>query len=161
MRALAISIASALLRLSVAKPLANAQLPGFDEHRGAERDIRQRKPAVPKEVRLVNPLTAGLQAGDDLAKLGMKRGFRELARFDVRAQAAERSRLALSPVVDDDLVHDVGQRQLDRTHRAIGDDQRTALDPRRLEERCRSLEPRSFDDDVSATHAALPVLRRD
>src|SRR5438046_5901724 len=99
MRALAISIAACLRHgnLGVSQPLADAQLLRLGEHRGAQRDVRQRQPSVPEEIRLVVVLAARLQAGDDLAELGMECGFGELARFDMRAQAAEASRLALSP----------------------------------------------------------------
>src|SRR5438552_10474249 len=99
MRALAISIAACLRpdNLGVSQPLADAQLLRLGEHRGAERDVRQRQAPVPEEIRLVVVLAARLQTGDDLAELGMERGFRKLARFDMREQAAEASRLALSP----------------------------------------------------------------
>ena len=69
-------------------------------------------------------LAAGLEAGDDLAQLGVQRRLGQLAGVDVRAQRPERTALALAPVVDDDLRHDVGERQLDRAHRAVGHDER-------------------------------------
>ncbi len=68
-------------------------------------------------------LAAGLEAGDDLAQLGVQRRLGQLAGVDVRPQRAERPALALAPVVDDDLGHDVGERELDRAHRAVGHDE--------------------------------------
>ena len=86
---------------------------------------------------------------------------RELAGLDVGAQRAERPRRALAPVVDHQLVHDVGQRQLDRAHRAVGHDQRAGLDPLGAQQRLRALEPRGLDHDVGAAHARLPVVGDD
>ena len=68
-------------------------------------------------------------------------------------------RRALAPVVDDDLRHDVGQRQLHRAHRAVGNDQRPRRDPARLEQRRRRAQPRRLDDDVGSLDAAAPVRR--
>ena len=85
----------------------------------------------------------------------------ELARLDVGAQRAERPAAALAPVVDDELVHDVGQRELDGAHRAVRDHQRARLDPLRPQQRLRALEPRGLDDDVGAAHDRLPVVAHD
>ena len=68
----------------------------------------------------------GFAAGDDFAQLRMERRRRQLACIDVRAEAAELTGPALAPVVDDDLVHDVGERKLDGAHRAVGYDERAA-----------------------------------
>ena len=67
----------------------------------------------------------------------------------------------LAPVVHDDLVHDVGERELDGAHRAVGNDAGALLDPRRLQLRLGLFEPRRLDDDVGAAHARLPVLGDD
>ena len=101
----------------------------------------------------------GLRPGDDLADLGVQRRLRELARLDVRAQRAELAGFALAPIVDDHLGHDVGERELDRAHRAVGHDQRARLDPCGLQHRRRLGEPRGLDDDVGALDAGAPVLR--
>ena len=107
-------------------------------------------------------LAARLQAGDDLAELGMQRLLGELAGLDMRAQAAELAALALAPIVDHELGHDVRQRQLDRAHRAVGHDEGARLDPRRLQAAASgSVEARGLDDDVGALDAGLPILGRD
>ena len=54
---------------------------------------------------------------------------RDAAAVDMPPQAAERTDQALTPVVDHDLVHDIGNVVLDRAHRAIGYDQRARPDP--------------------------------
>ena len=95
----------------------------------AEGDVRQRQAAMPEQDGFVVALATRLAADDDLAQLGVERRGRQLAGVDMRAQAAELSALALAPVVDHDLVHDVGQRQFDGAHRAVGNDQRARLDP--------------------------------
>ena len=74
------------------------------EHGVAERDVGERQPAMPEQDGLVVALAAGLQAGDDLAELGMQGRLRQLARVDMRAQRAELAALALAPIVDDELV---------------------------------------------------------
>ena len=76
----------------------------------------------------------------------------------MRAQGAERARLRLAPVVHHHLVHDVGERELDRAHRAVGDDAGTRLDPLGLQQRLGLHESRGFDDDVGTAHAGLPVV---
>ena len=63
--------------------------------------------------------------------------FAQPAGLDMGAQRAELAALALAPVVDHHLLHDVGQRQLHRAHRAVGHDQRAGLDPFGLEQRLR------------------------
>ena len=100
----------------------------------------------------------GLPPGDDLAELGVQRLLGELARLDVGAQRAERPAAALAPVVDDELVHDVGQRELDGAHRAVGHHQRAGLDPLGPQQRLGPLEPRGLDHDVGAAHDGLPVV---
>ena len=67
----------------------------------------------------------GFSAGDDLAELGVQVVLRVRRSLSTcGAQRAERQALAaLAPVVDDHLVHDVGQRELDRAHRAVGHDE--------------------------------------
>ena len=92
---------------------------------------------------------ARLQAGDDLAHFGVQGRLRQLARLDMRAQAAELAALALAPIVDDELGHDVGQRQLDRAHGAVGHHQRAGLDPGGLQQRC-GLERREASTTISA-----------
>src|SRR5580704_4435128 len=76
------------------------------------------------------------------------------------AQAAELAALALAPVVDYQFRHDVGQGQLDRAHRSIGDYKGALLDPTGLQERRRLVEPRGFDHDVGPLHATLPIPGR-
>ena len=63
------------------------------------------------------------------------------AGVDVCAQGAQRAGLGLAPVVHHHLVHDVGERQLHRTHRAVGDDTGAFLDPLRLEHGRRFFKP--------------------
>ena len=96
--------------------------------------------------------------------------FGQLPCVDVRAQRAERQALpALAPVVDDDLVHDVGQRELDRAHRAVGDDQRAVLDPcglaaaasasGRRDASTTMSAPRTHDSQSSVATTGLPRSR--
>ena len=103
----------------------------------------------------------GFVPGDDLAQLGVQRRS-PTACPRRRARAARRTaRLALAPVVDDELVHDVGERELDRAHRAVGHDERAALDPLRPQQRRGLRQARGLDDDVGAAHARLPIVGRD
>src|SRR5579862_9929370 len=75
------------------------------------------------------------------------------------AKCAERQSLAtLRPVVDDDLVHDVGERELDGAHRSVGDDERAFSYPGRLQQRLRLAQTRSLDDDVGAFDAGSPIV---
>src|SRR6516165_3658282 len=77
------------------------------------------------------------------------------------AEAAELAALALPPVIDHQLVHDVSQRQLDGAHGTVGHHKRTALYPRRLQQRRRLEQPGGLDHDVGTFDAALPILGRD
>ena len=74
--------------------------------------------------------------------------------------APKRPRLALAPVVDEHLVHDVGQRQLHRAHRAVGDDERGGRDPLRAQDRLGRGQARGLDHDVGAAHRLLDRRRR-
>src|SRR4029453_17434933 len=109
--------------------LADAEPGTLFDHGVGERDVGERQPAMPEEDGFVVALAAGPEAGDDLAHLGMQGLLRQLAGVDMRAQAAERAALALAPIVDDELVGDVGQGQLDGAHRAVGHDEAGGLDP--------------------------------
>src|SRR4051794_13812614 len=127
----------------------------------AERDVGEAEAAMPEEDRLVLAHAPRLGAADDLAELTMQRRLGELPRLDMGAQGSEHAALALSPIVDDQLVHDVGQRQLDRAHRAVRDDETALLDPFGLQERRWLLEARGLDDDIGVAQAALPILGHD
>ena len=137
---------------SKAQPLAEAQPVRLFQHGMAECDVAQRQAAMPEQDGFVVALAAGLQAGDDLAELGMQGFLAELAGFDVGAQRAELAGLALAPVVDHDLAHDVGQRQFYRAHRAVGDDQRAGLDPRGLQQRLRLRQARRLHREPFLHH---------
>src|SRR3954452_20501601 len=123
-----------------------------------QRDVAEAQPAMPEQDPLVIRLAAGTLADDDLAELRMERVFFEPAAIDVRAQRAERSRTALPPVVDDDLVHHIGERDLDRTHRSVRDDEAAGLDPPRLEVRLGAFEARRLHHHVGSAQATLPAL---
>ena len=129
------------------------------QHGVAERDVAERQAAVPEQDGLVVALAAGLHAGDDLAELGMQRLLAQLAGLDMGAQRAELAALALAPIVDHDLGHDVGQRQLHRAHRAVGHDEGAGLDPFGLEQRLRLRQARGLDDDVGALDAGSASRR--
>ena len=124
--------------------------------RVAHRDVRGCKPAVPEEDRLVVALSSGLLAGDDLPELGVQVFLAQEALVDVCSEAAEPSLPALTPVVDDDLVHDRRERELDGAHRPVRHDESTGLDPVGAEERRRLGEPSRLDDDVRALDYLLP-----
>ena len=102
-----------------------------------KRDIGQRQAAVPEQVGFGIALPSRLQAGHDLPEFRMQGLFRELAGLDMRTQAAELAALALAPIIDHELCHDVGQRQLDGAHGAVGHHERTRLDPGGLQKRRR------------------------
>jgi histidine ammonia-lyase len=76
----------------------------------------------------------------------------------VRAQRAELSGTALPPVIDDDLVHHIGERELDSAHRSVRDDEAARFDPTRLEVRLGALEAGRLDHHVCAAEAILPAL---
>src|SRR5882757_7331410 len=116
---------------------------------------------MPEEDRLIVARATRLLAADDLAELAMQRRLGELPRLDMGAQGPEHPTLALAPIVDDELVHDVGERELDRAHRTVGHDEGALLDPLGLQERRRLVETRGLDDDVGAADAALPILGHD
>ena len=59
------------------------------QQRVSERDVAEAEAAVPEQDGFVVAFAAGLQAGDDLAQLGVQRLLAELAGFDVGAQGAE------------------------------------------------------------------------
>src|SRR5215831_11485615 len=73
----------------VAQPRADAEPLRFREHRRAQRDVGRRQAAVPEQDRLVVVLAARFRPRDDLAELGVEGCLAELARLDVRAEAAE------------------------------------------------------------------------
>src|SRR5579883_1914861 len=113
---------------------------------------------MPQQIGLRLALPTRPQSGNDLPELRMERRFGQLAGLYMGAQAAELAALALAPIVNDELDHDVGQRQLDGAHRPVRHDKGARLDPRRLQERRRLGEARGLDDDVSALDASLPIL---
>lgn len=96
------------------------------------RAISEREAAMPEEVGLLLALPAGFQAGNDLAEFGVERFCRKLADFGMGTQTAELAALALAPLIDDELVHDVGQREFDSAHRAVRNDESAVFDPARL-----------------------------
>src|SRR5206468_6075094 len=104
------------LWLGHVEPLPVAEAARLLEHRVPERDVAQAQAAMPEEDSLVVRLAARFVAGDDLSELGVEVVLVEPSAVDVRAQRAEAARPRLTPVVDDDLVHHVGQRNLDRAH---------------------------------------------
>ena len=128
------------------------------QQRVTQRDVAQREAAVPEQDGFVVALTAGLQAGDDLAQFGVQRLLAELAGFDMGAQGAELASFALAPIVHHHLGHDVGERQLDRAHGAVGHDERALLDPVGLEQRLGLHQARGFDHDVGALDRVFPVV---
>src|SRR5437879_1473444 len=73
------------------------------------------------------------------------------------AEAAELAALALSPIVDHEFGHDIGQREFNRAHRAIGDDEGALLDPFSLEHRRRFVETGCLNNDVGTFEAGLPI----
>ncbi len=132
----------------------------FSSSAWPERDVAEAQAAVPEQDGFVVALAARLQAGDDLAELGVQRLFAELAGFDVGAQRAELAALALAPIVDHQLGHDVGERQLHRAHGAVGHDERAVLDPVGLEQRLGLHQARGFDHDVGALDRVFPIVER-
>ena len=90
---------------------------------------------MPEQDGLVVALASRLEPGSDLAEFGMERLFAQPTGLDMGAQRAELAALALAPVVDDHLLHDVGQRQFYGAHCAVGYHQRAGLDPLRPEHR--------------------------
>src|ERR1700730_9515804 len=116
---------------------------------------------MPEQIALGIVLPARLEAGDDLSELRMQRRLGQFAGFDMRAQASELAAFALPPVIDDELCHDIRQRQLDRAHCSIGYHEGAPLDPFGLQERRRLVEAWRLDHDVGAFDTSLPVFRRD
>jgi hypothetical protein len=57
----------------------------------------------------------------------------ELALFYVLPQRSQPTVATLAPVVDDDLVHDVGEGELDGAHGPVGHHQCAGFDPFGLE----------------------------
>ena len=102
----------------------------------------------------------GLTPGDDLADLAVQGRLGQLALLDMGAQRAELSGLALPPVVHDHLGHDIGQRQLDRAHGPVRNDQRARLDPGGLQHRRWRRQARRFDHDIGALDTGAPILGR-
>ena len=95
--------------LRITQSLPDALRPRFLQHRVTERDIRKRQPAVPQQNGLAVALAPWLASRDDFTQFRMQRALGQFPRFHMRAQASELSRLALPPIVDDHLVHDVGE----------------------------------------------------
>src|ERR1700677_74283 len=94
-----------------AKSLADAQGGGLLEHGVSQRDVAQAQSAMPEQDGLRFAFAARLAAGDDLTELRVQAAFGYLVQIDVRAQrAVGKSLAALSPVIDDHFVHDVGER---------------------------------------------------
>ena len=113
---------------------------------------------MPEQDALLVGFAPGTLADDDLRELSVQRPLGEAPLVDVGAQRAELPRAALGPVVDDHLVHHVGQRELNSAHRAVRDDERAGLHPARAKKRMRPLEPRRLDHHVGAPQALLPAL---
>src|SRR5216683_1421697 len=126
----------------------------------SQRDIGQREASMPEQIRLRVTFAAGLQTGDDLSKLGMERLFGQFTGLNMGSQTAELAALALIPVVDYELRHDVGQRQFDRTHGSVRDYECALLDPAGLQQRRRFEQTRRFHHDVRVPDAALPIAGR-
>ena len=113
---------------------------------------------MPEEDPLAVGFASGTLADDDLRQLPVQRPFGEAPLVDMRTKRAELPRAALAPVVDHHFVHRVGERQLDRAHRSVGDDEGAGLDPARPKERLRALEARRLDHHVGAAQTLLPAL---
>jgi hypothetical protein len=108
-------------------------------------------PRCQKENPLVVGLPTGPIANDDLAELGVKRLLAEPAGIDVCARSAPKlPEPALTPVVDDDLVHNVRERELDGAHRPVRDHETARLDPAGQQVRLGPLEPRCLHHHVRA-----------
>src|SRR5947207_1962753 len=75
----------------------------------------------------------------------------------MRPERAKRTGAELAQIIDHDLVHDLGERELERAYRAVGDDERAFVHPLGLEQFLASFETRGLDHDVGALKAALPV----
>ena len=117
---------------------------------------------MPEQVRFIVVGAPRLQPCNDLAKLAVERLQSHLALVDMPAKRAEgATRLALTPVVDDDLVHDVGEIELKRAHRPVRNHEGALLHPARLEQRRRLGEAARLHHDVGALQAIFPVVRHD
>jgi len=101
----------------------------------------RREAAVPEQDALVGSLPAGPVAAHDLAELRVQPLGGQPARVDVRAQRPQRAGVGLAPVVDHDLLHRVGQVELDRADGSVGNDQRPRADPGRAQERLGGPQP--------------------
>src|SRR4051794_35032575 len=146
------------LRLRHVEGLADTDPACLLEHRVPEGDVAEAEAPMPEEDSLVVRLAAGLGANDDLTELGVEVVLVEPPAIDVCAQRAELPGPRLAPVVDDDLVHDVGQRELDRAHRPVRNDKAARLDPAREQLRLGALESGRLDHHVRAAQALLPCL---
>src|SRR5258708_27445499 len=93
-----------------------------------------------------------------MSELRMQRRLGQLSCLDVCAKAAELAVLALPPVVDHQFRDDVGQRQLNRVHRSVGDYKGPLLYPFRFQKRRRFIEPGSLDYDVGALDTGFPIF---
>jgi hypothetical protein len=141
--------------------LAQARALGLGQHRVPERHVGDAQAAMPQQDGLVVALPSGPLAGHDLSELGVQIAFVQAARVDMLAERSERQSLAaLAPIVDHHLVHDVGERELDRAHGAVGHNQRARLDPGGHQHRLRGRQARGLDHDVGVAHAGLPAVDR-
>src|SRR5688500_3479279 len=116
---------------------------------------------MPKQDRLVISLATGLSADYNLGQFGMDVFLAQDSPIDMGPEGAEFAGAKLAEIVDDDFVHDGGQRQFQRAHRAIGNHQSAALDKVPLEMLDRDFEARCLDHDVSACKTAAPIGRHD
>src|SRR5260221_2664451 len=127
----------------------------------AQRDIAEAEAAMPEQDRFGVGFTGRLQPRDDLPEFGMKILFAEPVAIHMLAQRAEGQALAaLAPIVHHHLVHDIGQREFDGAHGAIGHDEGAGLDPFGFQQRLRRRQAASFHHDVGAAKTTLPVLAR-
>jgi len=95
---------------------------------------------MPEEDPLVVRLASGPVTDDDLTELRVQVPRMKPTGVDVLPQRAERAGPRLAPVVDDDLVHHVGERQLDGAHGSVRDHETARLDPLRPQQRLGALE---------------------
>src|SRR6266702_4614800 len=100
---------------------------------------------MPKQIGFNVTFATWLETGHDLPELCVQGRFGEFACLNVSAEAAKLAALTLSPIIDDQFCHDIGERQLDRAHRAIRHDKRALLDPLGLWQWRWPVEPRRLD----------------
>ena len=101
----------------------------------------------------------GLLARNDLTQLRVQRLLRQLARADVRAETAELAAFfALPPIVDDDLIHYIGQRDLIGTDGTVGNDKVARTHPCGPEQGLRLHQAGRLDHNIGALKTLLAVF---